>query len=302
MDLTNATGEIGTATLVIWRMIIEFVPRFAAALLIFVIGVVIARAAGRGLSRLLGASGRIDQTFRSVLAASARYAIMIVVIIAVLGQLGVETASLLAALAGAGLAIGLALQGTLSNIAAGLMLLWLRPFRVGEYIDANGIAGTVKEVGLFVTLLDTYDGVYRFVPNSELWNKQVLNYTRNPSRMMDVRIGIAYESDIGRAKEILLDLAESDARTLDTPAPEVFVDNLGDSAVVLAFRAWIRTADFWPTQRHLVEAAKREFDAAGIAIPFPQRVLHVATGGPLPFGDGRPPRPSSASQPTASND
>jgi small conductance mechanosensitive channel len=169
------------------------------------------------------------------------------------------------------------------------MLLWLRPFRVGEYIDANGIAGTVKEVGLFVTLLDTYDGVYRFVPNAELWNKQILNYTRNQSRMMDVRIGIAYQSDIVRAKDILLGLAKSDSRVLAAPAPEVFVDSLGDSAVVLAYRAWIGTTDFWPTQRYLVEEAKRRFDAAGIAIPFPQRVVHVTTDrAPRPLADAQP--------------
>ncbi len=275
MDITDATNEIGNATLVAWQLILDFVPRLAAALVLLIVGLVVARAASRGVAGFLDRTNRVDPTFRSVLASVARYAVLILVGVAILGQLGIETASLLAALAGAGLAIGLALQGTLSNIAAGLMLLWLRPFRVGEYIDANGVAGTVKEIGLFVTQLDTYDGVYRFVPNSELWSKQILNYTRNPTRMMDVRIGIAYESDVVRAKEILLDLARSDSRVATDPGPEVFVDSLGDSAVVLAFRAWIGTGEFWPTQRYLVEAAKHSFDAAGIVIPFPQRVLHV---------------------------
>jgi small conductance mechanosensitive channel len=268
MDLTAATEELGDATLVIWRLIIEFLPRLAAALLILIVGMVVARAAGRGISRLVATSGRLDQTFRGVLAAVVRYAIMIVVLIAILGQLGIETTSLLAALAGAGLAIGLALQGTLSNIAAGLMLLWLRPFRVGETIESGVVNGTVEEVGLFATELRTAEGVYRFVPNSQLWSTQIVNYSRNPSRMVDARITIPYSADITRARDILLDVARSNPKVLKDPAVEVFVDSYGDATTILVFRPWVATRDFALLRRSLIEEAKRRLDEAGITAAF----------------------------------
>ena len=140
--------------------------------------------------------------------AVVRYTINIIVIVAALARIGVPTTSILAVLGAAGLAIGLALQGTLSNIAAGIMLLWLRPFRVGEFIDAGEIAGTVNEIGLFATELKTFDGIYSFVPNSELWNKSIFNYTRNPARMTNMEVGISYGSDIEKARRVMLDLAE----------------------------------------------------------------------------------------------
>jgi small conductance mechanosensitive channel len=268
MDLTTTTGEISTATLALWTMAVDFAPRFLAALVILVVGIVLARAAGRGVLRLLGISTHIDPTFRGVVAAAVRYAIMLLVIIAVLGQLGIETTSLLAALAGAGLAIGLALQGTLSNIAAGLMLLWLRPFRVGETIESGVVNGTVEEVGLFATELKTAEGVYRFVPNSQLWSTQIVNYSRNPSRMVDARVTIPYSADIAEARRILLDLARSHDKVLKTPAPEVFVDSYGDTSTVLVFRPWVPTKDFSPLRRSLVEEAKRRLDEAGITAAF----------------------------------
>jgi small conductance mechanosensitive channel len=209
-----------------------------------------------------------------------RHGLMLLVIVAALGQLGVSTASILAALGGLLLAISLALQGTLSNVAAGVMLLWLRPFRVGDYIEAGGLAGTVREVGLFATRIDTLEELYRFVPNSELWNKPILNYTRNPSRMMNVNIGISYDSSVDKARSIMLALCQEDERVLDIPEPLVFVADYADSAVVLTWRAWIPTAQYWPTHRALVEAAKKRFDEEGVEIPFPQRVLHIEGGNP----------------------
>lgn len=268
MDLTTATDDLGNATLVIWRLVIAFVPRLAAALVILVVAMVIARAASRGIKRLLSASGRVDQTFRGVIAAAIRYAIMIVAIVAVLGQLGIETTSLLAALAGAGLAIGLALQGTLSNIAAGLMLLWLRPFKVGEAIESGVVNGTVQEVGLFATELKTAEGVYRFVPNSQLWSTQIINYSRNPTRMVEARVTIPYSADIAAARQLLLDVARKNDKVLKTPATEVFVDSFGDTSTVLVFRPWVPTKDFSILRRTLIEDAKRRLDEAGITAAF----------------------------------
>lgn len=274
MDIPGS-GEIGAIALMAWTWATEFLPRLASALVLAIGGFAFARSLSRLIVRQVDRSHYLDSTLGPVLGAVVRYGILAIVLIAALGQLGVQTTSLLAALGAIGLAIGLALQGTLSNIAAGLMLLWLRPFRVGEYIDTGDVAGTVTEIGLFVTHLNTYDGLFRFVPNSELWNTPMVNFSRNSKRMTDIAIGIGYNSDIAEARKILVEVAESDARVLSEPKPYVFVDELADSAVVLKFRVWIGTADFLSAQRSLLEEAKRRLDEAGVEIPFPQRVVHI---------------------------
>lgn len=271
-DLANNPTDLGN---LIWAWGLEVLPRIGATILILISGYIAARWASAAFYKVLSRSDKVDRTLLPVARAMLRYAILIFVIIAALAQLGIETTSVLAVLGAAGLAIGLALQGTLSNIAAGFMLLWLRPFNVGDYIETSDTAGTVTEVGLFVTHLDSYDGIYRFVPNSQLWNTTLLNYTRNPTRMTDLEIGISYGADIEKARQIMLDLAASEVRVVKDPAPRVFVNSLGDSAVVLRYRAWIGTGDYWSTQRYLIEEAKRRLDAAGIEIPFPQRVVHM---------------------------
>jgi small conductance mechanosensitive channel len=259
----------------IWAWALEVLPRIGATLLILIAGFIFAGWAGRSLRRVLSRSENFDPTLVPIAGALLRYAILVFVVVAALGQVGVETTSVLAVLGAAGLAIGLALQGTLANIAAGLMLLWLRPFGKGDFIEAGSISGTVREIGLFVTHLDSYDGLYNFVPNSELWNTRLINYSRNPTRMTDLEVGIGYGSDIREAKRVMLDLANSDERVAQNPAPDVFVDNLGDSAIVLRYRVWIGTGDYWATKRALIEEVKRRLDAAGIEIPFPQRVVHM---------------------------
>lgn len=271
-DIANDPSVIGT---VLWAWALEYLPRIGATLLILVVGYIVARWASAALYKVLSRNENFDRTLLPVARAVVRYAILIFVLIAALAQLGVQTTSVLAVLGAAGLAIGLALQGTLSNIAAGMMLLWLRPFGVGDYIETSTAAGTVRELGLFVTHLDSFDGIYRFVPNSELWNTTLINYSRNPTRMTNMEVGISYASDIERARQIMLDLANADERVVKDPEPLVFVDILGDSAVVLRYRVWIGSADYWTTQRYLLEETKRRFDAAGIQIPFPQRVVHM---------------------------
>ena len=275
MDLAQATQEMGLFAAFMWSTVLALGPRVVAALAILAIGYIAARFAGGWARRIVVRTSRIDSTLAPVASAALRYSILIFVIVAALSQLGVQTTSVLAVLGAAGLAIGLALQGTLSNIAAGIMLLWLRPFKEGDYIETESAAGTVREIGLFATRIDTYDGIYRFVPNASLWNTPVFNYTRNPSRMTDIAIGIGYGSDIEKARQVMLELARSDGRVRSDPPPDVFVDNLGDSAVVLRYRVWIGTANFWPVQRALIEEAKRRLDAAGVEIPFPQRVVHM---------------------------
>ena len=182
-DLAATPERLGAFAAMAWAWAVEFVPKLASAAILLLAGLILARWVGRLIASFSIRNLHIDETIRPVIAAAVRYGISIIVIVAALGQLGVQTASILAVLGAAGLAIGLALQGTLSNIAAGLMLLWLRPFRVGEYIETATVSGVVREIGLFATTLDTFDGLYRFVPNSEIWNKPLVNHSRNRGRM-----------------------------------------------------------------------------------------------------------------------
>ncbi len=194
---------------------------------------------------------------------------------AVLARLGIQTTSIIAVLGAAGLAIGLALQGTLQNIAAGIMLLILRPFKVGDYIDAGGTAGTVDEIGLFTTDMTTFDGIYLSVPNSSLWNTSILNYTRLPTRRLDIPVGIAYEDDVEKALSLLLEKLRTDSRVLADPEPQVMVTALGESSVDLNLRCWSLREDFWALRFDLNKNAKLWLDSAGISIPFPQRDVHL---------------------------
>jgi small conductance mechanosensitive channel len=275
MDANQLSGKFEALMikLVDWASVA--VPNLIGALVVLVAGWCLADYCYRGVLRLLERQHRIDATLRGVIALLVRYGILILVVVAVLGQLGIQTTSVLAALGAAGLAIGLAMQGTLSNIAAGMMLLWLRPFNVGDYVDAGSVAGTVKELGLFATELQTWDGIYLFVPNSELWNKRIINYTRLPTRLVDLKVGVSYQDDLAKGQEVLLDVARDDQRTLSDPEPIVFVDELGDSAVVLRLRVWTANADYWPLLRALTERGKLALEAAGLSIPFPQRDVHL---------------------------
>ena len=245
------------------------------AVILLVAGWIVAGFARRRLRDVFRRSGRIDETLAPFLSNIVRYAILVIVIVLVLGQFGVQTASIIAVLGAAGLAIGLALQGTLQNVAAGLMLLFLRPFKVGDYIEAGSAAGTVDEISLFVTELRTFDGVYLSVPNADIWNSPIKNYSRLPTRRLDVTVGIAYDDDIDRAMDVLLGLMTSDARVLKDPAPQVMVTELADSSVNLNMRCWANTADYWALLWDLNKLSKQRIEAAGMTIPFPQRDLHL---------------------------
>jgi small conductance mechanosensitive channel len=277
-SLSEAPRQLTAFGAMAWTWAVEFLPRFGAAIALLLVGAIVASWVSRAVRAALSRSRHVDDTAIPAVGAAIRYAILIVVLVAALGQLGIQTTSLLAVLGAAGLAIGLALQGTLSNIAAGIMLLYLRPFRVGDYIETTtGIAGIVKSVGLFAVELDTFDGLYVFAPNSEVWNKALKNHSRNAIRMMNIPIGISYGNDPDLARRVLLGMASEDSRVLADPAPYVFVDNYGDNSVDLIFRAWAPNAAFWDVQRTMIEEAKRRLEAAGIEIPFPQRIVHVVT-------------------------
>lgn len=282
MDVTNVKqigGEISVFVTQLTAWAAVALPSLLSAIVLLIVGWWLASRAERGVRVLLGRQSQIDLTLSGVLASLVRYGILILVVVAVLGQLGIQTTSILAALGAAGLAIGLAMQGTLSNIAAGMMLLWLRPFRIGDFIDNGNVSGTVTDVGLFASELRTYDGVYIFMPNSDLWNRRLINYSRMPTRMVDLKFGVGYGDDIATGKQTLLAMVVDETKVNAQPEPLVFVDELADSAVVLRLRCWTANADYWTVVRAFNERGKAALEAAGLSFPFPQRDVHVQ-GGP----------------------
>lgn len=191
-----------------------------------------------------------------------------------LAHAGIQTASVIAALGAAGLAIGLALQGSLANFAAGVLLIAFRPCKVGDWVDAGGCSGTVESISLFSTILLTGDYKRIVIPNSKVMSDAITNYSVMPRRRIDLVVGISYDADMRQAKEILQKLVEADARILKDPAPTIAVSELGNSSVNLVCRPWVATADYWPTRWKLTEDLKNAFDTAGIGIPYPQMDVH----------------------------
>lgn len=260
-------------------VIVDMGINLASALLLIIVGWIAAGWAQRAVRRGLGRIEHMERTLIGVFAGVARYFILITVLVMVLGRFGVQTASILAALGAIGLAIGLALQGTLANIASGVMLLFLRPFRVGDYVDANGHEGTVEEIALFTTEFTTYNGLYLSVPNSAIWNGRIINYTRNGKMRHDIIVSISYADDIGRAQEALLAMLEKEERVLHAPdaptEPQILVRDLADSSVNVGLRFWTTWDNFYPVGFETRKAAKEALEAAGITIPFPQRDVHL---------------------------
>lgn len=245
------------------------------ALLLLVGGWIVAgwvkRLLLKNFERIRGA----EPTVTRFIANLARYLVLIVALIAVLGQFGVQIASILAVLGTIGLGVGLALQGTLSNIAGGIVLLFLRPFSVGDYVEAGGNAGTVMEIGLFNTELKTFDGIFRTVPNADIAASAITNYSRHPTRRLDLAVGVAYGDDLDKGLAVLSGLLEADPRILQDPAPEVMVLELADSSVNLNLRCWCKAEDFWAVKWDLTRKMKLEIEAAGLNIPFPQQDVHM---------------------------
>ncbi|MBB4120798.1 mechanosensitive ion channel domain-containing protein [Martelella radicis] len=274
-DMFKASGDFANA---MWALVITYTFSVLGAVILLIVGWIVAALVQRSIKNAFLKFENVDRTLAGFFGNIARYGILTIVIIMVLGQFGVQTASILAALGAAGLAIGLALQGTLQNIAAGIMLLVLRPFRVGEYISTGSIDGTVQEVGLFATELKTFDGLFRLAPNSTLWNVSITNYSRVTQRMHELAIGIGYDDDLKKAIEILLDLAKNNENVLADPEPYAFVKELGDSAVVVAMRYWAPGSVWWKTTHIMTRDAKLAFDEAGISIPFPQVTLSTLDG------------------------
>ncbi|MBI1214975.1 MAG: mechanosensitive ion channel [Alphaproteobacteria bacterium] len=259
-------------------MFISWGLRLISAAAIIIAG----RVIGNWAHNRVAAINRLDATLRVFLGGFLKYTIQAIAIITVLGQFGVQTASLLAVLGAAGLAIGLAMQGTLSNVAAGMMILILRPFNIGDYITSGSIGGTVKALGLFGTELATPDNVYIFVPNGKIWDGDIWNYSRNGERRQDINFGISYDDNIGRAREIVLGVLNADERVKQAPddrKPQVMASNMGDFSIDLIARFWCSKDDYWNLKWDLTKAIKEALDANGITIPFPTRTLHMVEDG-----------------------
>jgi len=255
-----------------------------AGIAILVVGWIVANWASGMVRRAGERSERFDRTLTSVFVRLVRWGILAITLVAVLGRFGVQTTSIIAVLGAAGLAIGLALQGALSNVAAGVMILGLRPFRLGDAVDIGGTLGTVDEIGLFATKLTTFDGVVVHQPNSNIWGSEIKNYSQAQLRRVDIPVGIGYGDDVAKAMEIAQGVLDAEERILDEPATLIAVDALGDNAVNVLIRGWTQPGDFFATKLDLTRRIKEAFDDAGIGIPFPQRDLHLIQDGPVRVG------------------
>jgi small conductance mechanosensitive channel len=220
---------------------------------------------------------KIDSTISHLLRLIVRYGIFIICLIMIFNVFGINTTSLLAILGAAGLAVGLALKDTLSNIAAGIILLFLGTYRRGDYIEFGSCGGTVKEISLFTTILETPDGIYISAPNSSIWGTPLKNYTRNGKRRMDISVPIAYSDSIDTAFRVVREMAAAESRLLADPAPQILVQSYGDSSVNILLRAWAPLDRYWPVYWDLMRGLKEKLEEAGLSIPFPQRDLHVYT-------------------------
>jgi small conductance mechanosensitive channel len=242
------------------------------ALVVLIIGWMLAGGISAMVRRRLNASKNIDPTLGNFAASIVKWVILLMVLVAVLGLFGIEATSLVAVLGAATLAVGLALQGTLGNIAAGFMLILFRPYKLGQYVDIGGTAGTVTDLNLFVTELATPDNVQIIVPNGQAWGAVITNYSHHATRRVDMVFGIDYDDDADAAMGIIARVAAADERVHAEPEPWVRVTNLGDSSVDLTARLWCDAADYWDIKFDMTKAVKEAFDAEGISIPYPHSV------------------------------
>ncbi len=254
--------------------VVTFGKNVVIALVIFYVGRVVINVIVRGLRGMMQRQ-EVDKTLETFVCNLVRMALLVVVVIAAIGALGVQTTSLIAIFGAAGLAVGLALQGSLSNFAAGVLIVLFRPYRVGDYIEAAGIAGTVEQVQILTTVLATPDNKQIIVPNSQVMNSVITNYSAKDKRRVDMVVGVSYSDDLDKVRAILEELVAADDRILDDPPHKIAVQALADSSVNFVVRPWVRTSDYWGVWFDLTEAIKKRFDKEGVSIPFPQQDVHL---------------------------
>lgn len=253
--------------------LVPYAWNIIAALLIFLIGMWIVSRLSNWMQNLMGK--RLDATIAKFLGRIIHVVLFLFVVIAALDRLGVKTTSLVAIVGAAGLAVGLALKDSLSNFAAGVMLILFRLFREGHYVEVAGTSGTVKEIRIFATVLTSPDNKVITVPNAEILANNIVNYSEKPTRRVDMVFGVSYDADLSQVKKILEEVVAEDERCLKDPAPTIVVGELADSSVNFLCRPWVNSADYWPVKWGMTEEVKRRFDAAGIGIPYPQMDVHL---------------------------
>ena len=267
MDFSNLLGKV-------YELLTVYGMKVVAAIVILIVGRWVARGISNFIKKVMTKS-KTDETLIKFVGNLSYIALLAFVIVAALNQLGIQTTSFIAILGAAGLAIGLALQGSLGNFAAGVLMIIFKPFKVGDFIEGAGVAGVVEEIQIFNTQLVTPDNKTVIVPNAKMTGDNITNYTAKGTRRVDFVFGIGYEDDIDKARQIIEGIINQDERVLKDPAPMVAVSELADSSVNFTARAWTTASDYWSFYFDTTEKVKKQFDAEGISIPFPQRDVHV---------------------------
>lgn len=273
MDLNAEVDQLVRQSQTWIPLIMEYGSRVALALVTLAIGWWVTNKLSARLGKLVGMRNS-DPALQSFISTLANIVLKILLAISVASMIGIETTSFVAAIGGSALAIGLALQGSLANFAGGVLILLFRPFRIGDWIEAQGVSGTVDSIQIFHTVLRTGDNKTVIMPNGSLSNGIVTNFNRQPTRKVVFDVGVDYDADLQKARNVLLELAK-DPRVMQDPAPQAVVSTLGDSAITVSLRVWVKTADYWDVMFMLNEHARDRLKAKGIDIPFPQRVIRV---------------------------
>ncbi len=261
-------GSLVTTYVIPWTI------RIVSALAVYVIGRWIIGMVIKALGKVLTRSG-VDDTLNKFLGDIASAAMLVAVILASLSQLGVDTTSVMAVFAAAGLAVGLALKDSLANFSSGVMLILFKPFAVGDFIEAGGVSGVVESISVFCTIMKTGDNREIIIPNGAIYGGVIVNYTARATRRIDLVMGIGYDDDMKLAKQVLADIMDKDDRILADPAPGIALGELADSSVNFNVRPWVKTEDYWAVRGDLLEAFKEGLDAAGVSIPYPQQDVHM---------------------------
>lgn len=254
--------------------IIPTLTNVAIAIAIYIVGKWIAKRLVAVVSKIMEKRG-LDEALRNFVGSILSTVLSFVVVLVALEQLGVDTTSLLALLGAAGLAVGLALKDSLSNFAAGVMLILFRPFKLGDYVQAAGVEGSIEEISVFSTQFKTVDNKQIIVPNSQIYGGVITNFSAKPTRRVDMVVGVSYDDDLKKARQLIMDILNADKRILQDPAPVVAVSELADSSVNFVVRPWVKSADYWDVKWDFTEQVKETFDANGISFPFPQQDVHM---------------------------
>jgi small conductance mechanosensitive channel len=265
----------------LWTQVQDIVAvwglKVIAAIAIFIIGRWVAKGLRAGVRRMMQKADT-DPIIIGFTGSITYIALLAFVIIAALGQLGIQTTSFIAILGAAGLAIGLALQGSLANFAAGFLMIIFRPFKVGDFIEGAGVAGVVEAIQIFTTTLKTGDNKTIIIPNAKLSGDNIINYSAKPTRRVDMTVGVAYDADLSKVRDVLKDIISKESRIHADPEPFIVVGELADNSVNFIVRVWTNTGDYWGVKFDMTETIKNRFDEAGIGIPFPQRDIHIVSG------------------------